>query len=346
MKIESSHIDNKTQSGIMKLIPNNEDDIYHLSSIILPGDRVSSYTTRKVSLDGGKTQKKVSLKLEVKVESLDTDLTTGVIYAKGKTSIENEYIKIGSYHTLDIAIGTDFTLFKSEWKKNEINKIKECSKEVPEVLFVVFYDKDCVISSVSSNGSRIIHKEEIKSKNFKEVMNQTVKMKDKVKSIVIASISEIRNDFLKILIKENPSLQKMVSVIKLTPEYKGIPNSKLISKILVDRNYLSSLNNVAFVEDLKEIQILFNILDQNLGEVAIGLREVGEAMEYGAIKILFVTDKFRRPKTVTEREFSDSFIRKAESLRAKVCTIPISMDLGERLDAIGGVACTLAFNYK
>ena len=346
MKIESTHIDHKTQSGSMKLVPNNEDDIYHLTSIIHKGDRIACLTTRKVSLDGGKTQKKITLKMEVKVETLDTDLGTGVIYAKGKTSIENEHIKIGSYHTLDIAVGTEFSLFKSEWKRNEIAKIKECCKEIPEVLFVVFYERDCVISSASSNGVRTIYKEEIKSKNFKEVTIQTIKMKEKVKNIVIASMSEIRNDFFKFLIKENSSIEKMVSVIKLTAEYKGLPNSKLVSKVLVDKNYMSLLNNVAFVEDLKEIQKLFNILDQNAGDVSIGIKEVGEAMEYGAIKVLFITDKFRRPKVVAEREFSDSFIKKAEDLRAKICTIPISMDLGERLDTIGGVACTLAFNFK
>lgn len=346
MKTESSNIDRKTQAGSMRLVPNNEDDIYYLASIISIDDKISCYTTRKVSLDNGKTQKKISLKLEVKVESFDTDLNCGIMYVKGKTSVENEHVKIGSYHTLDIAIGTEFTITKSEWKRNEINKIKDCSKEVPNVLFVVFYEKDCVISSVSSNGVRIVYKEEVKSKNFKEITAQTLKMKEKVKSIVIASLSEARNDFSKFLTKENQAISKMVSIIKLTPDYKGLNNSKLVSKVLVDKNYISSLNNVAFVEDLKEAQKLFNNLDQHLEEVSIGLKEVGEAMEYGAIKILFLTDRFSKPKTVAEREFSDSLIKKAQELRAKICIIPISMELGERLHALGGIACTLAFNYK
>ena len=70
----------------------------------------------------------------------------------------------------------------------------------PEILFVILYEKDCLISIVSSNGSRVIYKEEIKNKNYKEATVQTIKMKDKVKNIVIASISDARTDFYKYLI--------------------------------------------------------------------------------------------------------------------------------------------------
>ncbi len=100
------------------------------------------------------------------------------------------------------------------------------------------------------------------------------------------------------------------------------------------------------MEDLREAQKFFYLIDQDQGEVCIGLKEVGEAMEYGAIKVLLVTDKFCKPRTVPEREFSDSFIKRAEDLRAKICVLPIALDLGERLDSIGGVACMLSFNYK
>jgi protein pelota len=348
MKIKSSQIDYKSQSGSICLIPNNEDDIYHLSSIIQINDKISSFTTRKISLDNGKTQKKISLRLEIKVESFDVDLNSGVLYVKGKTSCENEYVKIGSYHTLEVAISTEFTLTKFEWKKKDLAKIKELCKEVPEILFVIFYEKDCVISSVSSNGCRIVYKEEIKNKNFKETSAQTIKMKDLVKSIVIGSISEVRNDFYKYLLQMPKSdlNAKMISLIKLSLDYKGLPNSKVISKVLTDKNYASSLNNVTFVEDLKEIQIFFNVLDQHSQDVAIGLKEVGEAMEYGAIKILFVSDKFNKPKTISERAFVESLIKKANEMRAKVCIIPCSMELGDRLHVLGGIACTLAFKYK
>lgn len=346
MKIHSNAIDPKNRSGSLKLTADNNDDIYCLSTIIIPGDKFASYTTRKVSHDGGKTQKKITLKLEIKAETIESDLEVGVMYIKGKTNTENEHVRIGSYHTLDIAVGTEFTMTKKEWKPHEISKIKECCKDIPEICFIIFFERDCVISSVSSNDIKILYKQEIKGKNFKEAITNTIKLKAKVKNIVIASTSDIKSDFHKLLIKEDPSLDKLTSVLKLTPDYKGLSNSKVISRILADKSALVSLQNIKFVDDLKEMQAFFTSIDLNQQEVCIGLKEVGEAMDYGAIKTLFVTDKFCKPRTVPEREFSDSFIKKARDLRAKICTIPISLDLGERLDSIGGVACALSFNYK
>lgn len=346
MKIESNQIDPKTRSGGMKLVPNNNDDIYYLSLIILPGDKISSYTTRKLSLDGGKTQKKITLKLEIKVEAVDSDLETGIMYIKGKTSCEHEHVRIGSYHTLDVAVGTEFTLTKKEWKQSDISKINKCCKEVPEICFVIFFEKGCAVSTVSSNEINIVYKEDARSKTFKDLVCNTIKIKSKVKSIVIAGASEIRNEFHKQLLSTDSAISKITIVLKLTPDYKGLSNSKVISKILSDPNMLPSLQNLKFVDDLKEIQKFFVSIDLNQEEVCIGLKEVSEALDYGAVKTLFVTDKFCKPKTVSEREFADSFIKKADELRAKVCIIPVGLDLGERLETIGSVACSLSFNYK
>lgn len=346
MKIESNNIDPKSKSGSIKLIPNNSDDIYYLNGIILPGDKVSSYTTRKISLDGGKTQQKKTLKLEIKVESLESDLDTGIMYIKGKISSENEFVRVGSYHTIDITIGNEFVINKALWNNSDIAKIKERCKEVPEIGFVIFFDKDCVISTISRNEIKVIYKEEIKGKNFKNIILNLLKIKEKIKNIVIGSTSEIRNEFYKALTKEDPSITKLCTVTKLSSDHKGLSNSKTVSKILTDRSVLTSLQNLKFVDDLREIQNFFNCVDQNIDEVCIGLKEVGEAMEYGAIKTLFVTDKFCRPKTVAEREFSDSFIKRAEGLRAKICIIPVGLDSGLRLESMGSVGCTISFKFK
>lgn len=346
MKIVQNSVDQKSHLGHMKLIPNNADDIYRLSSIIRPNDRISSFTTRKVSLDGGKTQKKITLKLEIKVESLDADLHVGILYVKGKTSTENEHVRVGSYHTLDVAIGDEFIVFKSKWSSSDLAKIKDSAKEVPEICFIVFYERDCVVSTVSSNEARAVYKTEVKGKNFKDLVQNSLKLKQKVKNYIIASSSEIRNDFFKALVKDDSSIAGIGSVLKLTPEYKGLPNSKVISKILSDPNMASAINNIKFVEDIREMQNTFNKIDSCKDDICIGIKEVSEAIDYGAINMLFVTDKFSKPISLNERTAVDGFLDKVRELRAKICVIPVSLDAGERLDAMGGVVCSLKFNYK
>lgn len=330
----------------MRLVPSNSDDIYYLSTIITPGDIVSCYTTRKLSLDGGKTQKKVTLKLQVRVESTESDLEIGIMYVKGKTSCEHEHVRVGSYHTLDVVVGEEFILTKIKWESSDIRRITECAKEVPEICFIVFYDKDCVVSTASSNGTKVEYKGEVRAKNYKELLSAVLKLRSRVKSFVVASISDIRNDFYKSFVKTDDALVKTTSVLKLTPDYRGLPNSKVVSKILSDKSMASTFNSVKLVNDIREMQNFFASIDTSREDVCIGIKEVAEAIDYGAIKTLFVTDKFCKPRSVGERAFADGFIRKAAEMRARVCVVPVALDLGERLEAIGSVACTLSFVYK
>lgn len=346
MKIESSSIDPKNRQGSMRLVPNNSDDIYHLSSIVVPGDKISCYTTRKLSLDGGKTQKKITLKLEIRAETIESDLEAGIMYVKGKTSREHEHVHVGSYHTLYICVGEEFTLTKAKWGSADMRRITECTREVPEICFITFYDRDCVVSTVSSNSIKVIYKGEVKSRNYKELLLASSKLKPKVKNFIIASASDIRNDFYKSFTKEDCSLIKITSVLKLTPDYKGLTNSKVVSKVLSDKNLVAAFSNVKFVDDIREMQTFFMLMDTSKEDVCIGIKEVAEAIDYGAIKTLFATDRFCKPRSVGERVFADGFIRKATEMRARVCVIPLALDLGEKLEAMGGVACTLSFSYK
>jgi protein pelota len=340
MKIVSNSIDLKSAIGSLKITPLNSDDFYVLSSVIGPNDHVESTTTRKLSLDGGKSQQKITLKLTIKVETIDIDLNAGLMYVKGKTIREHEHVKQGSYHTLNISIGDTFSVYKENWCSYQVGKLKEATKEVPEICFVVFYEKECVISTVSSNNITIVSKHECKAKNYKLIANAMYNLKEKMKSFVVAGTSDVRLDFFKVLVKEHKDLEKKSIVLKLGPEYKNIPNAKVVSRLLTDKNFSRTFSDIQYVDDLREIDSFFLDIDKGSNENScIGLAEVKEALEYAAIKTLFITDKLYRPST-------EILQKEANRIKAKICVIPEIHDLGERLKSIGGIAGTLKFIYK
>lgn len=338
-------IESKSSSGSMKIMPTCKDDFYLLSSILVPGDNIESFTTRKLSMDSGKTQQKISLLLAIKIETVDTDLEDGIMYVKGRTCKEYEHIKQSSYHTLNLVLNEEFSIYKESWSDYDIRKIKEAKKESPEMCFVIFYEKDCVVSTLSSNGVTNIYKEEVKNKNFKAIINSMLGLKN-IKTFVISSISDIRNEFFKSLVKEHKSIEKRCSVIKLGAEYKNIPNSKVVNKIITDKEFSKSFADIAYIDDLREIEAFF--LDMELGkkDFCIGVDEIKEAYEYGAIKTLFITDQFCKPRSVEERKANDAIINQVKKLRAKICTIPVSNEFGERLKKMGSIAGKLQFEYK
>lgn len=346
MKIISNKIDSKSLAGSAVLIPTCSDDLYALSSIIAAGDDVEAFTTRKLSLDGGRTQQKIVARLMVKVETTDFDLEDGIMSVKGKINKENEYVQQGSYHTLHISLDEKFELFKKKWSRQDQKMLFETTKEVPSLCFVIFYDKECVVSAVTSNNITNVHKSEVKNKNYKPIVAAVIGLKDKMKMAVVASFSSVGEDFYKALVKEDKGVEKHSSFIRLPSEYKNMANSKVIGRVLTDRRFAKTFSEIKYVDDLREIEEFFLGLTLGNKKMCLGFSEIQEAFEYGAIKTLFITDILYRPRTVEERKNIEKIIAQATELRAKICVIPVIHEHGEKLKLMGGIAGVLQFTYK
>ncbi|EQB60435.1 protein pelota [Vairimorpha apis BRL 01] len=195
MKILCDNIDKKKHFGSLDLIPESSDDIYEISKIIKPEDKIKCFTHRKLTIDG-KNQQKIGLYLKIKVESFNVDLENGILYAKGRVCEENEYVKIGSYHTLDVELDKKFNIYKDSWNFYDIQLIKNCTNGSQDVLFYIFYEKCCVICLVGKNNIKIINKIEIKFLQFNRDKNRLYKKMSKNQKI------NLKDFFLKLFFLE------------------------------------------------------------------------------------------------------------------------------------------------
>lgn len=346
MKVLKNYIDSKTASGSIALEMTCVEDAYVLSDTISVGDVVEATTTRKLSLDGGRSQQKITLTLAVSVEATNFDLVSGIVDLKGKVTKENEYVRQGSYHTLHLSIGDSFKISKNKWTRHAISQLHGAAKDTPAICIVVFFDRECVISTVSSIGVKNLFKDEIKNKNFKRIYTCISSIKDSVKTLVIAGFSGIRTDFYKELIREFPQFEKQSTVIKLSGDYKGLSNAKVINKMLLDKEFSRSFSELQYVDDLREVKEFLKDVSTDSSLVGIGMKEVKEALDYGALRKVFVTDRVYRPSTLEERREMEAIVSQAKELRAKICVIPAQHEYGERLTKLGGIACLLLFEYR
>ena len=334
---------NISKGNYMVLSATCSDDFYLLSTILIKGDKIRSKTNRKVSFDNGKTQQKIVCTLQIEVESVSADLDVGILYVKGKVCKENDYVSLGSYHTMNLELNHDFSIEKSSWSSLDINAIKEATKEEFKILFVIFYEKDCVLSAFGKSSSKILSKFESKSKNFAAIQNSLKSYVKTYKSIIIASNLKIGDEFSSYV---NKNTKLAIKSLILSNDYKNKTNTKVIEKLVVDPQFAQEFANITYIEDLKVFQqILPNIKN---GDVMtfLGLKELKEVFDYGALDKLFMTDKMYRPATIDKRKEIEKIISEANSFRAKIYIIPIQNELGEELDALGGVAGTLLFNFK
>ena len=100
--------------------------MWHAYNLIQEGDHLRASTIRKVTTEsatGTTASNKVRTTLTLAVEHVEYDTQACVLRVKGRNVVENDYVKIGQYHTLDLELNKRFTLFKENWDSIFLERI-------------------------------------------------------------------------------------------------------------------------------------------------------------------------------------------------------------------------------
>ncbi|KAH7543430.1 hypothetical protein FEM48_Zijuj02G0183200 [Ziziphus jujuba var. spinosa] len=99
--------------GSVKMIPVDSDDLWKVL---------------REAASGGRDAERVKLKLEIKVEEVaDYDKVGSILRIRGKNILENEYVKIGAFHTLELELHRPFVLRKDIWDSFALNVLQQAS---------------------------------------------------------------------------------------------------------------------------------------------------------------------------------------------------------------------------
>lgn len=146
----------KGEEGSIKLVPEEGEDMWHAYNLIREGDAVTATTFRKVQKDSGGTSavasERIKIKLTIKVEEVDFDAEGQQIRLRGKNTTENEHVKLGAYHTLEIEQQRPFTLYKQAWDLLDLERIKQAcdpaaSADLAAVLITEGLANLCLVGS-------------------------------------------------------------------------------------------------------------------------------------------------------------------------------------------------------
>jgi protein pelota len=105
MKIERKNIKKVWGEGYVTLVPTDDEDLWHVYNLIQKGDHIRMKTKRKIvdetNVSGLKKirQKTLTLTLLIIDISYFSDGDRLHISIKGRNSKENDYLKIGQFHT-------------------------------------------------------------------------------------------------------------------------------------------------------------------------------------------------------------------------------------------------------
>ena len=343
-----------TKEGIIEVVPETLDDLWHLSHIVEVGDNASSKTTRRIQDNTGDKLRsdrgvKKTFYLGLDIENISFHLFTGKLRLTGViTRGPEDLIPLGSHHTLEVKLNTPITIKKQRWPNwaiKRLNQAIDASKKLSAII-VVLEDDAATLGLMRQfgieyygpikghvSGKRIIDKNRQKNiTKFYEKVIESIEKFDSIQNIVLAGPGFVKNDFYDYLKEKHKDLAK-ISIIEPTGSGGRNGISEVLKKGTVEK--LTSENRVAL--EMGAIDNLLSEIGKNSSKVAYGIKETQNAINLGAVDRLLILDV-----KVASENMGDS-MDMVENMKGEVMVISSEHEGGKQLDALGGMAAILRY---
>ena len=369
MRILKKVIDGKNGSGFVRAQCDDAEDMYHLYNLIGTGDLVHASTIRGVSKEsktGSVDKSRVRMNLKIRVERVEFDAEQCSLRLCGRNVEENEFVKMGQYHTLDLELDHPFTIEKECWDQVYMDRLGEaCNPAGKAELAAVVMQEGlahvCLITSTLTITRCRIEKpvpkkrpgdtktaEKSTSRFFSEILEAVRKHVnfDVVKAMIVGSPGFLKEDFLKFLVdtatrQGDSALLKQRSKIILTHATSGHRNA--IDDLLSNPALTNQLLDVKAAAEVKALKDFNTALTQDADRAAYGLKHVCHAHDSLAIAQLLVTDSLFKSADFNARRRYVSLAEDVRKSGGKVFIFSSMHVSGAQLDAYTGIAAILRF---
>ncbi|KAL7109088.1 hypothetical protein ACP275_06G153500 [Erythranthe tilingii] len=368
MKIVRKAIDHDGR-GSVKMIPEEADDLWVTYNLIVQGDTVMAVTVRKVlreAASGGRDAERVKLKLEIKVEAVEYDQEGSVLRIRGKNILENEHVKIGAFHTLEIELHRPFVLRKDLWDSLALDGLHQSSdpKASADLAVVLMQEGLATILLVGKSvtttrgrietsiprkhGASIAGYDKALNKFFDNVVQAFLKHVDfnVVRCAVIASPGFTKEQFHKHLLLEAERRQlrpiienkSRIVLVHCTSGYKHS-----LREVLDAPNVMNMVKDTKAAQEVRALKDFFAMLSDDPTRACYGSKHIEFAHDRMAIQTLLITDELFRSADVAARK---KYVNLVDSVKSSGGTAHIFSSMhvsGEQLAQLTGIAAILRF---
>lgn len=368
MKLVFKNID-KDGSGSIALIPEESEDMWHAYNLISEGDAVTASTVRKVQTEsstGSSTSSRVRTTLTITVETIDFDTQACVLRLKGRNIVENQYVKMGAYHTLDLELNRKFTLRKPLWDSVALERVEmacdpAASADVAAIVMQEGLAHVCLITpSMTLVRSKIDVTIPRKRKGFVQqhekglnkfydaVMQGILRHIDfsVVKCVIIASPGFVKDQFFDYMMQQaiktdNKLLIENKSKFLLVKASSGFKHS--LKEVLQEPAVMNKISDTKAASEVKLLESFYTMLQLEPAKAFYGKKHVERANEAMAIESLMISDKLFRCQDIQKRKEYVSLVDSARENGGDVRIFSSMHVSGEQLDQLTGIAAILRF---
>ncbi|KAK6968097.1 protein pelota [Biomphalaria glabrata] len=368
MKLTNRSID-KNNCGSVTLVPEEPEDMWHTYNLVSVGDTIRSTTIRKVqteSATGSVNVNKVRTTLTIQVESIDFDTQACVLRVSGRNVQENQYVKMGAYHTLLLEMNRQFTLSKQEWDSVALDRIDTACDPAQhaDLMAIIMQEGIAHVCLVTPSMTLVRAKIETNiprkrkgmcdqhTKGLYRFYDQIIQAFqrhvnfDIVKCVLIASPGFVKDQFADYLFaqavkSDDKTILENKSKFILVHSSSGFKHS--LKEVLADPAISVKLADTKAAGEVKALDDFYTMLQTDPNRAYYGIKHCERAAEQQAIEVLMVSDELFRAQNVAQRKRYVSLVDSVKENGAEVKIFSSLHVSGEQLGQLTGVAAILRF---
>lgn len=367
MKLVTKQFD-KGGNGTAVVIVEESEDLWHLYNLVSKGDTVRANTVRKIQKEGSTGSvatetKKITLVIQVK--SVEYDAPGNCIRFSGQNCEENQWVKMGAHHTLQIDINNKLTIGKDCWDfmhlaaldaATDAHKTSEVGVVLIDAGIANFHLLTSVLAKDVHRVSVALPRKRVTTTGYDKAVIRFYEqvyagIKDHidfelVKCVILGGPGFVKDDFqtwmMNRAIQSGDTLVLQKKSVFITAHLSCV-HRQALKELLADEQIQKSIANTKAAEHIKALEAFYQMVKNEPDRVSYGPKQVREAVDKGAVSILMVADSlFRNANVATRRQY----VAMAETVKDSGATVHIFSSQhvsGQQLAQLSGIAGVLRF---
>ncbi|KAI0020902.1 hypothetical protein F4780DRAFT_319186 [Xylariomycetidae sp. FL0641] len=359
--------------GSVSLLPTDPEDMWHANNLIGPEDVIKAHAIRKViteSKTGSTSSERVHTDLTIRVTSTFFDPAASQLHVSGTVIVENSFVNIGQYHTLDLELNRPFTIWKKYgWDSVARDTLADALKQDKDGAVAAVVMQEGIANICLITEYRTILKQRVEStipkkraassdqsagmrRFFDKTMATLMRSIDfsKPRPLLLASPGFVAGDFKKFMAEEgtrrgDKTLMAMARSATVVHSSSGHLHS--LNEILKSPEVTATMKDMKFSKETRFMDDFFDRLRQDDGRAWYGTGPVEKAVQEGAVGrgggVLLINNSLFRSQDIATRKRYVAMVDKVKEDGGDARVLSSDHESGERLDALGGIAAMLTY---
>lgn len=330
----------KDGRGAATLIPEESEDLWHLYNLSMKGDTIKAMTYRKIQKEGSTGTVQTETKkfmMAVEVKSIEYDSAGDCIRFSGKNCEENQYVKLGAHHTLNVELNNKLTICKERWDSmflseldaaTDVHKTAEVAVVLLEAGTANFHLLTAVLAKDVHRVSVPLPRKRASTTGYDKAVIRFFEqvysgIKDHVnlelvKCVLLAGPGFVKDDFLVWMLQKATQsgdtviLQKKSSFVCT---HASCVHKQALKELLADEQVQKSIANTKAAAHLKALESFYQTVKNEPDRVCYGPKQVKEAIDKCAVSTLMVVDSLFRNANISLRR---QYVDMTESVKIRV----------------------------